>query len=255
MWNRKMIKTRAKAVLKISYWKAFLVSLVIVFVGGNFGGSSNWKFGSDNSGKMANNFQGPGPDFGVDMLPQLQHIILIVLIFLLVMLLILVFRIFLGYPLEVGGRRYFIRSTQSDFDMNNLGFAFGKPQYFAVVKSMLWRSFINFLWFLLLIIPGIIKAYAYRMVPYILADNPEIGYKRALELSTQMTDGQKFDMFVLDLSFIGWYLLGVLALFVGVFFVLPYQNATEAELYLILRQNVLDNGLCSYGELSIDKPV
>jgi uncharacterized membrane protein len=116
---------------------------------------------------------------------------------------------------------------------------------------MLWRAFINTLWFLLLIIPGIVKYYAYRMVPYILADNPEINYKRALELSTRMTKGEKFDIFVLDLSFIGWYLLGTLAFVVGILFVMPYQNATEAELYIILRQNAIQNGFCTYEELAI----
>ena len=252
MWSRSEIKARAKAVLRVSYWQAFLVSLVIFFVGGNFGGNSIWKFSSDNTEKMSNNFHGPGPDFGIDGLLQLKYVILAVLIFLIIMLAILAFRVFLGYPLEVGGRRYFIRSAQNSFDLNNLGFAFGKPQYLAIVKSMFWRGFINFLWFLLLIIPGIIKAYAFRMVPYILADNPEIGHKRALELSTQMMNGQKWAMFVLDLSFLGWYLLGFLALFVGVFFVMPYQNATEAELYMILRQNALEDGLCTYPELRLD---
>jgi uncharacterized membrane protein len=87
------------------------------------------------------------------------------------------------------------------------------------------------------------------MVPYILADNPNIGYKRAIELSNNMTAGNKFNMFVLDLSFIGWYILGMLAFFIGTLFVLPYHFATEAELYLVLRKNALDSGLCSYDEL------
>lgn len=251
MWTRKEIKARARAILRVSYWQAFLVSLVIFFVGGHFGGNFNWKIGSDNTEKMSNNYYGPGPDFGVDWLLYLEYVIIFVLIFLIIMLAVLALRVFLGYPLEVGGRRYFIRSAQNSFDLNNLGFAFGKTQYLAIVKSMFWKGFINFLWFLLLIIPGIIKAYAFRMVPYILADNPEIGHKRALKLSTQMMDGQKWAMFVLDLSFIGWYLLGFLAFFVGVFFVMPYQNATEAELYMILRQNALDDGLCSYQELRL----
>lgn len=64
-------------------------------------------------------------------------------------------------------------------------------------------------------------------------------------------DGHKFNMWVLDLSFIGWYLLGMLALLIGTLFVMPYVNATKAELYLVLRQNALDNRLCSYEELNI----
>lgn len=106
-----------------------------------------------------------------------------------------------------------------------------------------------FLWSLLLIIPGIIKAYAYRMVPYILADNPNIGVNEAITLSNEMTRGHKFDMFVLDLSFIGWYILGSIALGIGVLFVMPYENATNAELYLVLRKEALRNGWCRYEDL------
>jgi hypothetical protein len=242
-----MIKTKAKEILKLSYWKAFLVSLVIALVGGASGSSINWQLGNDHSRSISGNYS----DSVSNLLPYIPIIIGAIL---LITILVFAFRIFLGYPLEVGGRRYFIRSAQNDFDMNNLGYAFDKTKYFDIIKSMLWRAFINFLWFLLLIIPGIVKFYAYRMVPYILADNPQIGYKRALELSTRMTDGEKFSIFVLDLSFIGWYLLGTLAFLVGVLFVFPYQNATEAELYMILRQNAIKNGLCTYEELLIDNP-
>ena len=123
--------------------------------------------------------------------------IIIVIIF------VVAFRIFLGYAFEVSGRRYFVQSAQNDIDMNYLGYSFGKEKYLDIIKTMLWRSILNFLWFLLFIIPGIVKSYAYRMVSYILSDNPNIGYKRAVELSNKMTDGEKMDMWILDLSFIG----------------------------------------------------
>lgn len=251
MWTRKELKTRAKAVLKVSYWKAFLVSLVVAFAGGN---SSFGTFGGPPGGGGGNsqNYSGSAPDSFAEMLP---FILIFIGIFSLAMLLVLAFRVFLGYPLEVGGRRYFVQGAQDNADMNSLGYAFEKVKYFDILKAMLWRGFINFLWYLLLIIPGIVKSYAYSMVPYILADNPNIGYRRALELSNYMTKGQKFSMFVLDLSFIGWYLLGMLAFFIGVIFVMPYVNATKAELYLALRQNALDNGVCSYEELLLDNPI
>lgn len=244
MWSRVELKARAKAVLKISYWKAFLVSLVIGFAGGSSGGSFSWNFGS---GKTQNlNISGSGSEV-------LLYLLIFILIFFVVLFLVLAFRIFLGYPLEVGGRRYFVQAGAEDtYDLNALGFVFEKSRYSDVLKAMLWRGFLNFLWYLLLIIPGIVKAYAYSMVPYILADNPNIGYKRAVELSVQMTDGQKLDMWILDLSFIGWYLLGILALFIGVLFVMPYYNATIAELYLVLRQHALDKGLCRYEELGLN---
>ena len=89
------------------------------------------------------------------------------------------------------------------------------------------------------------------MVPYILADNPEIGHSRAIKLSNEMTRGEKWDIFVLDLSFLGWFILGSLAFGIGILFVQPYYDATNAELYIKLRQNAIDNGLTSKNELKI----
>lgn len=98
---------------------------------------------------------------------------------------------------------------------------------------------------ILLSIPAIIKQYSYRMTPWILADNPKIGYRRALKLSMQLTAGQKGKMFVLDLSFIGWFLLGVIACGIGVLFVTPYYMAVQAELYARLRQNGVEKAYCT----------
>lgn len=101
----------------------------------------------------------------------------------------------------------------------------------------------------LLTIPYLIKSFSYRMTPWILADNPQIGFRRALRLSMEMTYGSKWRMFVLDLSFLGWLFLGVLACGVGVLFVMPYIMATHAELYATLRQNSVAAGQCTMEEL------
>lgn len=102
---------------------------------------------------------------------------------------------------------------------------------------------------LLLSIPAIIKYYSYRMTPWILSDNPLIGHERALKLSIGLTRGHRWHMFVLDLSFLGWWLLGLLACGVGVLFVFPYYIATQAELYARLRQNGVLGQLCTMEEL------
>jgi uncharacterized membrane protein len=70
-----------------------------------------------------------------------------------------------------------------------------------------------------------------------------------------MTRGHKFDMFVLDLSFLGWYLLGSLLFGIGMFFVMPYENATKAELYLVLRRNALDSRVCRNEDLLLEQPI
>jgi uncharacterized membrane protein len=97
-------------------------------------------------------------------------------------------------------------------------------------------------------IPFYVKTYSYRMTPWILADNPRIGYRRALQLSMELTRGHKLNIWVLDLSFIGWIILGALACGIGVIFVWPYYYAVQAELFANLRQNGVDKGLCTMEE-------
>ena len=89
---------------------------------------------------------------------------------------------------------------------------------------------------MLFIIPGIVKAYAYRMVPYILKEHPELSGTQAITLSRRMMKGNKGDAFVLDLSFIGWILLSALTFgILHLFYVGPYIQATDAELYKVVR--------------------
>lgn len=232
MWTRKELKERAKAVLKKIYWKAFLISIVIALAGGKAGDLGH----SDSRRSVP-------PD-----LTEQNTIMAGIAVFLVIAAL----RIMVGYSLEVGGRRYFIQSAQDNDNKRCFRFAFEWKNYVGIILTMLLRGVQNILWFFLLIVPGIVKYYAYRMVPYILADNPNIGSKKAIKLSIKMTKGHKFAMFVLDLSFIGWYLLGMLALLVGVLFVMPYENATNAELYIALRKNALENNWCSNEDLLLD---
>ena len=92
-------------------------------------------------------------------------------------------------------------------------------------------------------IPAIVKMYQYYMVDYILADNPEISWREALKQSKFMMKGEKFKTFVLTLSFMGWLLLGSLFFGVGVYFVAPYINATDSELYLKLKEKLHDDSI------------
>ena len=156
MWTRKELKERAKAVLKNIYWKAFLISMVILLVGGKdsgIGGGSSRSSGSTNN--MAFDFTDPN---------VLYSIIFIIIAAIGVIMLAVTLRIFLGYPLEVGGRKYFVQSAQYKDNKKCFRFAFNGQNYFGIVFTMLLKGVQNFLWFLLLIIPGIIKLYAYRMV-------------------------------------------------------------------------------------------
>lgn len=95
------------------------------------------------------------------------------------------------------------------------------------------------LWTLLFIIPGLVKMYAYSMSWYIYKDHPELGATECITASRQMMDGYKMQLFLLDLSFIGWYLLGALCFGVGVLFVVPYHEVARANFYqeLCAQQN------------------
>lgn len=279
MWDRKNLKQRAKATLMKDYWKAFLISLVIAVASGGArgsGGGAGYNFDKNDNPFKNMNWDNPFKNFtwdhpfqnmewghpfqnmGWDRLDWTTLVpILLIMGFVMLMALVLAvgIRLFIGYPLEVGGRRYFIRTAEEADNKLCFTFAFKSKHYMKIVLSMLLRDIQLFLWFLLLIIPGIIKSYQYRMVPYILAQNPQIGAKEAIALSRRMTDGSKFRIFILDLSFLGWYLLGVLACCIGVLFVQPYVDMTMAELYIDLRRNALEKGACLPADLEPEAAV
>ena len=96
---------------------------------------------------------------------------------------------------------------------------------------------------------GVRGVYSREMVLPIAMAMKEIGYRRALKLSIAMTQGHKWAMFILDLSFVGWYLLGLLACGLGVLFVRPYYLAVQSELYAQLRYLGVQNHLCTMEEL------
>lgn len=97
--------------------------------------------------------------------------------------------------------------------------------------GMLLMTVYTFLWTLLLIVPGIIKAFSYALVPFILADKPELSAEEAINLSMKMMDGHKLDLFILSLSFIGWAILGILTLCIGYLWLTPYIYTTMVAFY------------------------
>ena len=95
----------------------------------------------------------------------------------------------------------------------------------------LLTNIFTLLWTLLLIIPGIIKGYSYAMTYYIAQDNPELGADECINKSITLMNGHKMDLFLLDLSFIGWLLLGVLSCGIGLLWVIPYMQTSRAIFY------------------------
>ena len=159
----------------------------------------------------------------------------IVLVVAIVLLLSSVLKIFVLNPLEAGCRNFLLRNATGESDLGDIGFGF-TPDYWRNVKTLFLRDLFRFLWGLLLIVPGIIKRYSYRMAPYILADHPELSGTEVLTLSRQMMNGHKWKTFMLDLSFLGWNILSALTFgLLGVFYVNPYRQCTNAELYRELK--------------------
>lgn len=218
MWTRPELKSGAKTALNSTYWKAFLVTILF----GIFSISS-----SDilNLERLRDSFMGIKP-------PETAWTLRLLPFF-------LVFSLLVTTVIEVGLDYYFIRNHYGEARVGNLFHGFG-PGYLNIVGVQFVTGIIIVLWSLLFVIPGIMASYKYRMVPYLLSENPHMDGKEARQLSAQMTDGQKWDIFVLDLSFLGWYLVGLICFIVGVFLIPPYQYATDAELYITLRDQ---NGL------------
>lgn len=106
--------------------------------------------------------------------------------------------------------------------------------FWPAFKVVFLQELFTFLWSLLLIIPGIIKSYAYSQAMYILADNPDIGAREALRRSEEMMMGYKLDLFLLDLSFIGWHLLALVTLGLSYIYVTPYISTAKAGFYRTL---------------------
>ena len=96
-------------------------------------------------------------------------------------------------------------------------------------------SVFTFLWGLLLVIPGLVKAYSYSMATYIRVDHPEYTWKECIDASKKMTYGHKMELFILDLSFIGWYIVGGLCLGVGTLWAQAYHKAAVALAYESLK--------------------
>lgn len=229
MWTRELLKTNAKTVLSRSYWRTFLVCLAASLLTGDVLSEITVNLDEQSLSGFAALLAGTGA--------------------LVLMLLALGWAVFGANVITVGQKRYMMENRLGESPFDTLFSAFHGESYWNVVKGMLLTNVKIFLYSLLLVVPGIIKSYEYTFVPYLLAENPQMSPARAMELSGQMTDGEKWNIFVLDLSFIGWNLLGALALGLGGYFVTPYVEATRAELYAAMRAKVFAMGLSDEYEL------
>ena len=231
MWNRAELKMRGNMAFKKNYVSAVVVAL-LMGIFGTVSGESSARRVSENSDIYSGNL------FNVGMITGLLAGIATVVI-----LIVLVAKVFVGNLLKMGGYRFFILNQTAQPGIGTLLDGFRSGHYVNIVLTMFLRDLFTTLWSLLLVVPGIVKHYESLMVPYIIAENPAMDYKEAFQISKQMMDGEKMEAFIMDLSFLGWYLLSAVTCgLLAIFYVNPYVQASFAEMYTFNKQKAYQEG-------------
>lgn len=249
MWDRKEIKLRGKEKSKANYWRSVLSAFLLsVLLGGSAitGGltlsddDATQEITTDDGGVVIDEetLQNAAETF--NSMPEEDKAIAgmlfagaVVAIFVIIIIGILL-RIFVFNPLEVGCYGFFrenAKGLQPDLGVLKSGFT----KYGHTFVTLFLRDLFLCLWCCLFIVPGLIKAYSYRMVPFILRDHPELSAREVITRSRQIMDGHKWNVFVFDLSYLGWFLLGCITCgLVNIFWTEPYRENANAALYLSL---------------------
>lgn len=250
MWSISDLKARAWNVLKGTYWQSFLVCLLVMGIVSTASFVVSNIVGTVASGGLFVMIAGiiSAVESGIGDAAVLFILPIYFIMIVLISVASLARTAFLDGPLGAGSCRYFMRARDKQASIPELFFPF-QNNYLNYAKVLFFQVLYVTLWSFLFVIPGIIKAYEYYMIPYILSENPNMDKQRAFELSRAMTDGEKGKIFLMDLSFLGWYLLGALTCGIGLFFVLPYVEASRAELYAAMRDKAFYLNLATKEEL------
>ncbi len=135
-------------------------------------------------------------------------------------------------PLEFGYMLCFLRLVRGEDSSEMVGDQFKVfNQYGRYLGGSLLMTLYVILWSLLLVIPGIVKGYAYAMTPYVMNDHPEMDADGCIHESRMMMKGYKWKLFCMDLSFIGWAILCLFTLGIGLLWLQPYIEASHAKFY------------------------
>ncbi len=226
MWTRRELKEKGSWCFRANYWKCVLVGVLVSLIAGGTGAAAGSSSIDETEAPVENMVFGPHGFYGEFYWPAL-----FLGVGALIIVIALVVAIFVFNPLYVGSQAFFVKNLNMKADISEVGRGFDR-NYKNVVYVMFKYNLFLFLWSLLFVIPGIYKAYEYRMIPYLLAENPNMPEQEAFQRSRDMMNGQKWNAFVLDLSFIGWHILGILTFgILEVFYIAPYQEMTNAALY------------------------
>lgn len=230
MIDRQAVKQAGRRAFLASYWKCFLAALLLGLVMGSSSGPSGTSLAYTTTSYGSQMESG-----SLLISPALALAVLSAA--LTAGIFGIIIQIFLLQPIEPGIRRFYLlnRDHGKDTNFGEVLFAFNNS-YLNIVKTLFLQNLFICLWSLLFVIPGIVKFYSYRMVPYILSEKPDLAWQDALSYSEEMMNGHKWECFVYDLSFLGWYIVSALTLgLAGIFYVDPYKAACDAELYTLIR--------------------
>jgi len=222
MWNRAEIKARGKAAFKNNYWNSVLVSLIYAIFFMASGSTYRSRQGQIKE-QLENN-----PD-AAKILVAVLAVLGVIIIFGIVL------KILVINPLEVGCSKFFLMNQTGRPQPMIIGDGYSQNYKNNVLGIFLKDLFIG-LGYIAFIIPGVILSYSFRLVPYILAENPDISGPDALRKSREMMQGQKMNCFIYDWSFILWNILVIFTCGIaGLFYVRPYKMNADAVLYQAIK--------------------
>ena len=273
MWTRKSVKEKGKKAFFGNFWKSVLVSIILgITLGAASSGFSSGsslsssvtsliktmtesQSGSTNGTITYTDDQGDSHNVTFDLdlsdpasvdQDEVNFVVSAVLailaigfvIYLVITVFALAFKYLLLTPFEYGCRKFFRKNLDEPAKLSNIVYVFDS-HYKNIVKTAFLTDLFIWLWSLLFIVPGIIKAYQYRLVPYIMSENPEMSFRDAQAESARLMNGNKWKTFVLDLSFIGWDILSIFTWgLLEIFFVAPYKASTHAALYESIKYGI-----------------
>ena len=273
MWTRKSVKEKGKKAFFGNFWKSVLVAIILgITLGAASSGFSSGsslsssvtsliktmtesQSGSTNGTITYTDDQGDSHNVTFDLdlsdpasvdQDEVNFVVSAVLailaigfvIYLVITVFALAFKYLLLTPFEYGCRKFFRKNLDEPAKLSNIVYVFDS-HYKNIVKTAFLTDLFIWLWSLLFIVPGIIKAYQYRLVPYIMSENPEMSFMDAQAESARLMNGNKWKTFVLDLSFIGWDILSIFTWgLLEIFFVAPYKASTHAALYESIKYGI-----------------
>lgn len=229
VWDRIAFKEKGKKAFEKNYWPCVGVAFLLMLIAGEiFGVSINITNGEVEIAYKILFYEWKVPVVGVTTFLFVTAMGVSVISLLL--------NVFVFNPLEIGGCRFYTFNQKQKEVVETILYPFQSGYWGNGVSVLFFRDLYTILWSLLFVIPGIVKAYEYRMIPYLIAEHPDMRKEDAFAKSKEMMDGVKLEAFILDLSFFGWRALSFFTLgLLNIFYVNPYVYATNAQVYTALK--------------------